>query len=352
MLRLINNMKCCVFTRFFNEIIYMDAFIEHYINLGFDKIIILYTDVVECEIPNKYSEKVLLYTVENNGNKTPELNKNLIPKYIDWVLHVDSDEFLLLHKKYKTIHDYINEKLKYHPDINLFFFVWSWVHKFDEYDLKLNDIFRNYKKMVGDKYHDRKINNEVWIKSMFKRSEFDILHIHCPSMKNRYNIYSNEYISVNSDEKIKTLLYKKKTDQVNFYEEAVLIHIATRSMNNAIFKSNNIHKTQVKKKKMANEIALKKYIKNNNMKNENEYNIISNIKENIGYKIEWPIKCLKMNEIVININDFLREEQEHNFMADCKDDYYKLFEDNIINDENMRIAIDKVINTFNVIFIE
>jgi hypothetical protein len=59
-----------------------------------------------------------------------------------------------------------------------------------------------------------------------------------------------------------------------------------------------------------------------------------------------------MNEIVININDFLREEQEHNFMADCKDDYYKLFEDNIINDENMRIAIDKVINTFNVIFIE
>ncbi len=351
MLRL-NSMKFCVFTRFFNEIIYMDAFIEHYINLGFDKIIILYTDIIEPEIPNKYSDNVLLFNVENDGNKTPELHKNLIPKYIDWVLHVDSDEFLLLHKKYKTIHDYVAENLKYHPHINLFFFIWSWVHKFDEYDLKLNDIFRNYKKMVGDRYHEKRVKNEVWIKSMFKRSEFDILHIHCPSMKNRYNIYCGEYMSLDSNEKIKTLTYNSKEDQVNFFKDAVLIHIATRSMKNAIFKSNNIHKTQVKKKNMANKSGLKKYIRENDMANENVYNIMSNIKENVGYKIEWPMKCLKMNEIVININDFLREEQEYNFVADYKDNYYKLFEDSILNNEDMEIAIERVINRFNVIFLE
>ncbi len=350
----ITSMKCCVFTRFFNEIIYMNAFIEHYIKLGFNKVIILYTDVIEAEIPEKYKENVLLYNVENNGNKTPEMNKKFIPNYIDWVLHVDSDEFLLLHKKYNTINDYVAEKVKYFPEINIFFFIWSWVHKFDDDDITLNEIFRNYKKMVGDRHHNNKHKNEVWVKSMFKRTEMDTLYIHCPSMKNNYNIYCNEYISIdNKDQhnKIKTLSYNKKEDQSTFYKDAVLIHIATRSMKNAIFKSNNIHKTQVKKKNMANLGGLQQYIKNYDMKNENVFSIMSNIKENVGYKIEWPLNCLKMNEIEINIDSFLRENQHYNFRTIDTNAYYKLFRESILNNKDMVVAIERVINRFNAIFL-
>ena len=34
-------MQCCVFTRFVYDVPYLDSFIEHYLNLGFDKIFIL-----------------------------------------------------------------------------------------------------------------------------------------------------------------------------------------------------------------------------------------------------------------------------------------------------------------------
>ena len=113
-------MKCCVLTRFVYELIYLDSFIEHYAKLGFDKIIILYHDVVKGEVPEKYGHLVNLHEVPNMGNQTPNLNKHLIPEDMDWVLHVDSDEFLLLHKRYDTIHDYAQEKLSQHPEINVF----------------------------------------------------------------------------------------------------------------------------------------------------------------------------------------------------------------------------------------
>ena len=35
-------MRCCVYTRFVYEVPYIESFIDHYLNLGFDKIILLY----------------------------------------------------------------------------------------------------------------------------------------------------------------------------------------------------------------------------------------------------------------------------------------------------------------------
>ena len=349
-------MKCCVLTRFVYELIYLDSFIEHYAKLGFDKIIILYHDVVKGEVPKKYVNLVDLHEVPNMGNQTPNLNKHLIPEDMDWVLHVDSDEFLLLHKRYDTIHDYAQEKLSQHPEINVFLFMWSWVHKFDEYNQPLDHIFRKYKKVVGNRIteENRKTKKgEVWVKSMFKRSHLDTLYIHCPSMIYGYYLYCNELIVLddNDGNKVKSLWYKNKQDETKFYKDAVLMHLATRSMKNAIFKSQNMHKTQVKKKNMNNQDLLEEYLETHDMQQENEYEIMKTFKDFIGYKIEWPLTCLKMNEIVINIEDFLRG-QELNFIADYKDKYYELFTNTMINREDLNIAMNRIINRFNVIFLE
>ena len=349
-------MKCCVFTRFVYELIYLDSFIEHYVNLGFDKIIVLYHDIVVGQVPNEYKEKVSLHTVPNLGNQLPDKYKHLIPEDIDWVLHVDSDEFLLLHKKYKDIHDYVECKLSMHPEINIFLFMWSRVHKYDEENDYLDNIFRKYKKKVGNRLtEENKKNkqNEVWVKSMFKRSHLDTLYIHCPSMIYGYYMYCNELI-VHDDEnnnKIKSLLYKNKQNEIVFYQDAILMHLATRSMKNAVFKSQNMHKTQVKKKNMNNQELLEEFLETTNLEHENEYDIMSTLKDYVGYKIEWPMTCLKMNDIVINLNDFLRG-QKYKFLANYKEKYYSLFEDSIVNDERMKLAMNKVINRFNIIFIE
>ena len=349
-------MKCCVLTRFVYELIYLDSFIEHYSKLGFDKIIILYHDHVKAEVPEEFASITEIHDVPNLGNQTPDVYKHLIPKDMDWVLHVDSDEFLLIHKRYSKIHDYVEEKLSKHPEINSFLFMWAWVHKFDEYNQPLDTIFRSYKKVVGNRLTADNIKfnrNEVWVKSMFKRSHLDTLYIHCPTLIYGYNLFCNELIILedNNGEKIKSLLYKNKQDETKFYEDAVLIHLATRSMKNAIFKSQNMHKTQVKKKNMNSKRQLETYLESTNVANENEYQIMKKLKEFVGYKIEWPLKCLKMNEILLNINDFVRG-QNYNLMADYKDSYYQLFTNTMVNREDLNIAMNRVINRFNVIFIE
>ena len=350
-----NLMKCCVITRFVYELIYLDSFIEHYANLGFDKIIILYHDLVKGAVPEKYERLVSLHNVPNLGNQLPDKYKHLIPENMDWVLHIDSDEFLLLHKKYRRIHDFVEEKLTIFPEINIFCFMWSWVHKFDEINQPLDQIFRNYKKVVGNRLTEENIKkkqHEIWIKSMFKREHLDTLYIHCPSTIYGYNLYCNELITYDeNNNKIKSLLYKKEQDEVNFFKDAVLMHLATRSMKNAIFKSMNMHKTQVKKKNMNNQELLEEYLENTNLNVANEYDMMKALKEYVGYKIEWPIKCLKMNPIVINLEDFLRG-QETNLMANYTDNYYKLFKNSIINDDRLNFMMNRIINRFNIIFID
>ena len=112
-------MKCCVYTRFYFEIIFLDAFIKHYIQLGFDLILVLYHDIQKFEVPECYKNQVKLINVPNYGNYLPDMFRNNIPNDIDWVLHVDSDEFLFIHEKFATIKEFIKSKLK-SGDIILF----------------------------------------------------------------------------------------------------------------------------------------------------------------------------------------------------------------------------------------
>jgi len=121
-------MKYCVYSRCYFENNYLTYFIEHYINLGFHKIIILHTGGCKYDLPIKYSNLVDIHYLINNGNEN-EFNSNhdhIIKKSdFDWVLWVDNDELLLLCEKYKTIDDYVNEKLLINNNINAFYFRWG-----------------------------------------------------------------------------------------------------------------------------------------------------------------------------------------------------------------------------------
>ena len=106
------NMKYCVYTRCFFENPYIAYFIKHYIDLGFDKIIILHSGGDPYEVLPLYKDCVEIHYVKNTGNELLNTHFHLIHEMFDWVLGVDIDELLLLNASYKSIHDYVQKKNK------------------------------------------------------------------------------------------------------------------------------------------------------------------------------------------------------------------------------------------------
>ena len=348
-------MKCCVYSRFVFEYPYLNSFIEHYLNLGFDKIIILYTDIIEYPLADNLKEYVSIHQVENLGNKSPEAYKDFIPEDIDWVLHVDSDEFLLLHQKYDCIQSFIQSKLEINENINIFAFMWSWLHKFDYHEndnISITDIVGKYKKMIGNRITNNKYKNkqEVWIKSMFKLSDLRYLYIHCPFLKKPYVIsLNNKIIDLDTTDKIKSFVIDDK-EEYRFYEDSILVHIATRDLHNTIFKSLNIHKTQLKKKKINNEEQFKLELCYGNEKDD--FELLNYFIEHIGYKVEWPITCLnKMKNINANVKIDMYLRSATMTFSHNREAYYKMH-NNLLLNEDIINAMNKVINKFNIIFID
>ena len=95
-------MKCGIYVRCFYESFYLDWFIEYYLNLGFDYIIILKADNINYDVPKNF-KKVYIRNVENIGNKLYDKYLNII-RYAkpDWVLMIDIDEILILESNIKT----------------------------------------------------------------------------------------------------------------------------------------------------------------------------------------------------------------------------------------------------------
>lgn len=342
-------MKCGVLVRFVYEFIYLDAFIEHYLDLGFDKIVILYHDVVEGYLKEEHRDRVLLYSVPNLGNKLPDAYKKLIPHDIDWVFHVDSDEFLLLHKRYDRIHDYVREKINTYPkaNINLIAMNWLWIHKFDDVNQSVNEIIKKYMKQVGNAVEQKK--KELWIKCIFKRSELQTLYIHCPLMKTGHRMYGNgELITFkNNMNSVRSVGYKNM-DKI--YDDHALVHVATRSLKNAIFKSERIHNSQVQKKNMVSKMELEREISfmNDDVK---EFEVLKLLLEYVGYKVRFPLKCLKLPEANINLENLIRvKENRVNFESiDNSDEYYRLYSSLINNSKTIEL-INKVVNKYNNLF--
>lgn len=313
-------MKCCVYTRFVYETPYIDSFIEHYLKMGFDKIIILFHDHIRYDLDESLLEYVEIMSVPNNGNKLLNEYRHLIPEDYDWVLSVDADEFLLLHHSYPTIQDYVISKLKEDENINMFQFTWGWLHTFkmEKEERTLQEILSQYKIFEGSK--DKKMK-DLWVKSMTKISDIEYITCHncilkgpaviCVDRRIKYygsseDFYENQKSSSEEEEedsdddeqeKEVNLLPRGYSWKDHTYSECVLVHINSRSLMNAIIKGLNIHVTQVKRKRIKDLKRLKKFINSFDLNAPIYQETMDKFIKCIGYKLKFPILCLEKEEI-------------------------------------------------------
>ena len=274
-------MKCCLYTRFFNEDPYIDYVIEHYIKLGFCKIIILKTDNVQYQVNSKYASFVDIHYVTNKGDISLKVNENLLrTSQCDWALIADSDELLVLNKKYSCIQDFIKEKEEKHPQVNGFYFRWAMLDKFDNNTISFSNLVSNYK-----------VHMNEHIKTMVRIEKFVQLKNSHVSFTKPHNIYLDGNI----------IHYKKPLYPKNkyMYSEAYLIHLHTRSISNIIMKSLY---TRFFSKGISNKKNLISLI-NTFDKDIDPEKLFNQFKECIGAKVILPLKHI--NAPLLDTNDLL-----------------------------------------------
>ena len=314
-------MRCCVYTRFVYEVPYIESFIDHYLQLGFDKIILLYHDICKFDVPDHLIEEVELVEVENNGNKLLNEYKHLFQEDdFDWVLNVDSDEFLILGNEYSSIKEFINAKLdEEDAEINMFQFSWGWLHAFNApSSFTFPDYVRNYQIFLGSKDTDTK---DIWVKSLTKVVDIEYMTCHNCVLRNNISpvIYVNGKVlrRVSKEDLIEengkdsdgeedenneiNLLPRSYALRDNTYSEGVLIHVNTRNMMNAIIKGLHIHVTQVKRKRIKKFKELKKFVNNFDFTQPIYKETLRKFARCIGYKVKFPLLCLEKEEITPKI---------------------------------------------------
>jgi hypothetical protein len=295
--------KCCIYTRIHNEVPYLDFFIEHYIRLGFSKIIILKCDKHKYDISNSFKNFIEVYNVENLPKEEElPLNSYLIKNTnYDWVLQVDSDEILLLNKQFKNIQDYIGFHLNKNNNINCFYFRWACIEKVDNNNIiSFNDIINNY----NIYFHNL-------IKSMVKISNLDFA-------MNAHIFKLNVPLCVYFENNITNRYQTHHEINKNQYTDSILIHIFSRSLNNIILKDIGSYKHYPWNTKQSNIIDLINIINlpiNNNtfinFKNINKRLKISynhaqankiDIKNFIIKKYLYPVINLKKEKEILDIS--------------------------------------------------
>jgi len=299
-------MKCCVYTRAFLETPYLDFFIEHYVKLGFDKIIILKADDIPYECPQQYQSNVDIHTVQNLGNE-------LLPKYdylvkqsgCDWCLCVDVDEILLLHKQYGCIQDFICTKTQENAQINIFYFRWAIIEKFDiQYPESLSSILDTYQ-----------LFSNQHIKTLVKISELSsIHHPHMCTTHSKTCIYFEDQILTSNSPK------QEITSQI--YKESVLIHLHTRSIHNLIIKSFHtlFFAKQIKEKQLFID-----FVNNIDISSRDNIGFLENFKSFMGVKAKlpfshasYPICNIKMIDFDIKSNysfDVIDVSKEYEYIS-------------------------------------
>ena len=119
-----------IVTRAKNEHGFLENFIDHYLNLGFDFIFIFIENDQKYSVRN---QKIAFIKHNYKGNDVIPfifgefLQQPNIKKKVNWVLHVDIDEFLFLKDNMK-IHEYISKYYK--TNIGQFIFKWAMIENF------------------------------------------------------------------------------------------------------------------------------------------------------------------------------------------------------------------------------
>lgn len=213
-------MKFCVYTRSFFENPYLDFFIEHYCKLGFHKIVILKADTELYCCPPEYASKVEIHQVPNKGNDLLPIYNHLVLKSdYDWILSCDVDELLLLNKKFKNMEEFVQNKLKVNNNINAFYFRWGMLEKYDVEG-------KSSLPYLLDKY---KVYKNIHIKSMVKRTALQKIHDpHVCRVDNLHVYFERNVLKKNAPLHVL---------EPHSYEDAMLLHLHTRSLNNIVLKA-------------------------------------------------------------------------------------------------------------------
>lgn len=282
-----------VVTRALNEHGYLQIFIDHYLNLGFDFIYIFIENNEQYNIENS---KISFIKHNFKGDDVIPFifnkflkNENLKNK-IDWVLHVDIDEFLFLRKNIK-ISDYICKF--YRDNIGQFIFKWVMLENFRSIDSE-NDlqIIANQSKLFSNPHYKSMIN---------------LKYLKCACNPHFSITTKDKYLdNIEIKDKSKTGLCKEN----NNYSNALLLHYHTRNLENAFVKSLS---TNFKSRKITPDIINKKlsidelkewmlklrapYIRVKQIKTILNKNNIVEIKFNINTKIDNNIIHDKLKEI-------------------------------------------------------
>lgn len=264
-------MNTVVYTRFVYDSPYIDSFISHYRSLGFAKIIILFhesylkdkkyiglldKESISYDISNiikkkihekKYLDKkyiaddsVIIHPVRNHKNSLPSRFSHIIPDETDWVLNVDSDEYLLINNKFRDITELITHALEEKPELYCIEFKWIWVtncvhskNKPLEYVIQKYGCYEHY--MLKTEM----LLNIKTLQRFSKGIKFTA-HSAYGNASNKYKYTVNKYYSP-CDKRENTL-------KVNENSLGLLIHIRLRSFYNMVFKCVNMFSKSVPSK--------------------------------------------------------------------------------------------------------
>ena len=187
---------------------------------------------------------------------------------------------------------------------------------------------------------------------MFKRDELKTLYIHCPQMIKDHRMYSNGEV-IKFKNNINSVRSVNYVNEGILYNEHALVHIATRSLKNAIFKSERIHDNQVSKKNIINKLELESESVFINLNAAISFDMLKLLMNTVGYKVKFPLKCMKLPEAQIIVDDFLRIQSKRVNLecVDNEEEYYRLYP-SILNNVRVREIVNKVSTGFNHLFIE
>ena len=280
-------MKSRVVVRSFYEDPYIDFFVDYYMTIGFDNIVILKADNTPYKPPEDYKDKVLVVHVKNEGNDI--LRKHIryfLDKTYDWVLNIDMDEFLVIDfDKYKGgINDFlenypkelVEKKILQDSDqCQQIRFRWLCIHKLDNKDLTFPELLNNYNKYafnyiktIGKTNHlnNKNINAHYFFSNKLKNP----IIVNNPNAK----IKEKEY-GLLLDDRVRNILSHNKTFLKNKSENlknGFILHVHIRSLNNVLMKS---LVTQLRNNKKITSISSFNQVLNDfKLSNNNDYNSI------------------------------------------------------------------------------
>ena len=301
-------MKTCVYVRCIEESHFLNAFIEHYINLGFDMIYVLYQDTqnTNYKLPNQYQNNVTIEQVQNSGNLMLDRYKDIIDTdTYKWILNVDLDEFLILNTIFLNINDVIQFYVEMNKKVNVIQFGWLWAHKFSTSAESVEQILSTRKLLIGKQENSTKI----WYKSMIKSKYLQKMGTHISMFKEgkTYTVGYNKKIirvaSRNQPNDMNTWISWTDTNNLrnhsidsNTYKDGFLLHISTRNICDAFAKA-QAPAAQVDKK-TEDLIYIKNIFENQNFRkslDDDDY-LISLVKK-VGYRLRSPLCSLHFGKL-------------------------------------------------------